>query len=124
MMSIEIKAIYENGVFRPLQPVTLPELQQVTIRLSDETEGIDSHADRPTSADAEEQDIEPIWRGVFPVEQKPKAESVQSVKVKISELPELQPTITLNPRWFEEEHDDTVVRHAAILRTASIPRSL
>lgn len=32
-MSQEIKAIFENGVFRPLDPVDLKEHQQVTLRL-------------------------------------------------------------------------------------------
>lgn len=41
-MSQEIKAIFENGVFRPLDPVDLKEHQQVTLRFlanpSDRTE--------------------------------------------------------------------------------------
>lgn len=32
-MSIRVKAIYENGVFRPLQSVQLPERQQVTMTI-------------------------------------------------------------------------------------------
>jgi len=32
-MSQEIKAVFENGVFRPLDPVDLQEQQQVTLRL-------------------------------------------------------------------------------------------
>ncbi|HXG09054.1 MAG TPA: antitoxin family protein [Gemmataceae bacterium] len=30
-MSIQVEAVYENGVFRPLQPVDLPEHQRVTV---------------------------------------------------------------------------------------------
>ncbi len=30
-MDKNLKAIYENGVFRPLEPVTLPEHQEVTL---------------------------------------------------------------------------------------------
>jgi predicted DNA-binding antitoxin AbrB/MazE fold protein len=30
-MSIQFEAVYENGVFRPLQPVTLPERERVTV---------------------------------------------------------------------------------------------
>jgi predicted DNA-binding antitoxin AbrB/MazE fold protein len=44
-MSIQVKAIYENGVFRPLQSVQLPEQQEVTIT-------IDAHsADSSDSGD-------------------------------------------------------------------------
>ncbi|MBI1831739.1 MAG: DUF104 domain-containing protein [Planctomycetes bacterium] len=32
-MSIQVKAIYENGVFRPLQMVQLPEKQEVTVTI-------------------------------------------------------------------------------------------
>jgi predicted DNA-binding antitoxin AbrB/MazE fold protein len=32
-MSIQVKAIYENGVFRPLQSVPLAERQEVTVTI-------------------------------------------------------------------------------------------
>lgn len=32
-MSIQVKAIYENGVFRPLQALQLPEKQEVTVTI-------------------------------------------------------------------------------------------
>jgi predicted DNA-binding antitoxin AbrB/MazE fold protein len=32
-MKGDLKAIYENGVFRPLEPVDCPEHQRVTLRL-------------------------------------------------------------------------------------------
>jgi hypothetical protein len=32
-MSTQVKAIYENGVFRPLQTVQLPEHQEVTVTI-------------------------------------------------------------------------------------------
>ena len=32
-MSIHVKAIYENGIFRPLQSVQLPEQQEVTVTI-------------------------------------------------------------------------------------------
>src|SRR5437868_2492122 len=34
VMSIQVKAIYENGVFRPLQSVDLPERQEVTVTIT------------------------------------------------------------------------------------------
>jgi uncharacterized protein (DUF433 family) len=36
-MSVQMEAIYENGVFRPLQPVTLAEHQRVTVITGAET---------------------------------------------------------------------------------------
>jgi predicted DNA-binding antitoxin AbrB/MazE fold protein len=32
-MSIQLEAVYENGVFRPLQPVPLPAHQRVTVTI-------------------------------------------------------------------------------------------
>jgi predicted DNA-binding antitoxin AbrB/MazE fold protein len=37
-MSVRVKAIYENGVFRPLQSVDLPEQQEVTVTIEDRGE--------------------------------------------------------------------------------------
>jgi predicted DNA-binding antitoxin AbrB/MazE fold protein len=37
-MSVQVKAIYENGVFRPLQSVDLPERQEVTMTIEDRGE--------------------------------------------------------------------------------------
>jgi predicted DNA-binding antitoxin AbrB/MazE fold protein len=34
-MSVQVRAIYENGVFRPLQSVDLPERQEVTVTIED-----------------------------------------------------------------------------------------
>ena len=36
-MSTQVDAIYENGVFRPLHPVHLPEHQRVTFTIDEET---------------------------------------------------------------------------------------
>jgi predicted DNA-binding antitoxin AbrB/MazE fold protein len=41
VMSTQVKAIYENGVFRPLQRVDLPELQEVTVTIDGNSEAID-----------------------------------------------------------------------------------
>ncbi len=37
-MSQKIEAIFENGVFRPLQPVDLPEHQHVTVQVPEPQE--------------------------------------------------------------------------------------
>ncbi len=38
-MSIQVRAVYENGVFRPLQSVELPERQEVTVTISGNGDG-------------------------------------------------------------------------------------
>lgn len=37
-MSTHVEAVYENGVFRPLQPVSLPEHRRVTVTIDDAAE--------------------------------------------------------------------------------------
>jgi predicted DNA-binding antitoxin AbrB/MazE fold protein/uncharacterized protein (DUF433 family) len=48
-MSIQMEAVYENGVFRPLQPVLLAEHQRVTVAIEAEgpADALALHADRP-----------------------------------------------------------------------------
>jgi predicted DNA-binding antitoxin AbrB/MazE fold protein len=36
-MSTQLKAVFENGVFRPLQSVQLPENQEVTVTIDGQT---------------------------------------------------------------------------------------
>jgi predicted DNA-binding antitoxin AbrB/MazE fold protein len=43
-MSTNLEAVYENGVFRPLQPVQLPEHQRVMVTIA-------SEADAPEGGD-------------------------------------------------------------------------
>lgn len=38
-MSQQVRAVYENGVFRPLQLVELPERQEVTVTISGNGDG-------------------------------------------------------------------------------------
>jgi uncharacterized protein (DUF433 family) len=48
-MTMQMEAVYENGVFRPLLPVPLAEHQRVTVTLDAETPAgsLPLHADRP-----------------------------------------------------------------------------
>jgi len=39
-MGQQIEAVFENGVFRPLQPVQLPEQHRVTLWLSESENGV------------------------------------------------------------------------------------
>ncbi len=45
-MSTHVEAIFENGVFRPLQPVQLPEHRRVTVTIDEDTEIDASSADQ------------------------------------------------------------------------------
>ena len=45
-MSTQLQAIYENGVLRPLQPLTLAERQCVTITISAEPAGAEPVLDQ------------------------------------------------------------------------------
>ena len=45
-MSTHLEAIYENGVFRPLQPVQLPEHRRVTVTIDDDVEIDSASADQ------------------------------------------------------------------------------
>jgi predicted DNA-binding antitoxin AbrB/MazE fold protein len=40
-MKKSVEAIYENGVFRPLEPVDLPEHQRVQVTVADEDDWLD-----------------------------------------------------------------------------------
>jgi len=37
-MSTQLEAVYENGVFRPLQPVHLPDKKHVTVTIDEESD--------------------------------------------------------------------------------------
>jgi predicted DNA-binding antitoxin AbrB/MazE fold protein len=39
-MQHKVEAVYENGVFRPLQPVSFKEAEQVTLTISDRARGL------------------------------------------------------------------------------------
>ena len=43
-MSRSLQAIYEKGVLRPLEPLALREHQEVTVTVSDESDGLDDVA--------------------------------------------------------------------------------
>ena len=69
IMPIVLKAIYENGVFRPLEPVDLQDRQTITLTLNDVTEVAtpdgESHnlklpADKRHAAQAILDSIEPV----------------------------------------------------------------
>jgi predicted DNA-binding antitoxin AbrB/MazE fold protein len=40
-MTIQLEAVFENGVFRPLESVQLPEHQRVTVTIATDTPAVD-----------------------------------------------------------------------------------
>ena len=44
-MSIQLEAVYENGIFRPLRPVRLPERKRVIVTLDEEPDATADTAD-------------------------------------------------------------------------------
>jgi predicted DNA-binding antitoxin AbrB/MazE fold protein len=45
-MSTHLEAVYENGIFRPLQPVRLAEHQRVTVTIDEPSADADETADQ------------------------------------------------------------------------------
>lgn len=45
-MSTQLEAVYEKGVFRPLQPVSLPEHQRVTVTIDEEAAELSGAVDQ------------------------------------------------------------------------------
>lgn len=95
-MRTEVEAIYEDGVFRPVEPIELPERLRVIIQLPAPEE-----TTPPT--ETEEEEPEPFWRGVSPVEITNEVLGTFPVQINISELPKMKPSVELNPTWFEDD---------------------
>ncbi len=60
-MSVRVKAIYEQGVLRPVKPLNLPEGEQVELNLVTLSE---AEATRLSKAESEARDIEIINRNL------------------------------------------------------------
>ena len=86
-MSKTIQAVYDNGVFRPLEPVELPDQARISITLNEEDDD-----DRP-------------WRGVFVVEYPEKVTGRCTVSFRDGEQPKWNPPVTLEARWFEDDDE-------------------
>jgi predicted DNA-binding antitoxin AbrB/MazE fold protein len=43
-MEKTVQAVYEGGVLRPLEPIPLEDLQEVTVTISDEGSNLSDHA--------------------------------------------------------------------------------
>ena len=94
-MNRTVEVIYEGGVFRPLEPVDLPDRTRMTIPLS----GPPSDED----TDAEE---ERPWRGVMNVEWPERV--IARKDVDLRDVPRAEPEANFS--WFpppEDEDDDS-----------------
>lgn len=62
-MTQTIEAIYENGVFRPLEPVTLPEGEHVQITVPEITAEVQQRLEALETFEAEFEDLtEEQWK--------------------------------------------------------------
>lgn len=62
-MSKTIEAVYENGMFRPLEPVILPEGEHVQVTMSEVTEEMQRRLAALDAFEAEFEDLtEEQWR--------------------------------------------------------------
>ncbi len=104
----KLSAMYENGIFRPLEPIDLPEHEFVTISLDDadneRVSGLDSREIEPPNSltEAPLSEARP-WRGVFQTNSLKVPIFSEAVDVKTSALPAWEPQITINPRWIEND---------------------
>ena len=98
-MSRQLEVIYQGGAFRPLEPLSLEENQRLTIILSEDAE---TATDDPEEDQIEE--MAAIWRGVFAIPFPYEEIPLSDVELP-QELPEWQPEISIDSRWFEEEDD-------------------
>lgn len=103
-MSHTIAAVYENGVFRPLEPVDYPERQCVTVTPVQEPvagTGSETESVPLQQPDPEERP----WRGVFAPARPRRTLFVQEIDLLTSPLPKRP--LTLNMSWHRpgEDHE-------------------
>ena len=91
-MSQEIKAVFENGVFRPLEPVELKEHQEVSVQIPETKEALGS-GDVPEDEEAE---IDPVWRGVFPSNREAEVIFEKDLDITVDQLPQRPFTVDLD----------------------------
>jgi predicted DNA-binding antitoxin AbrB/MazE fold protein len=102
-MNTQVEAVFENGVFRPLTPLDLPEHLHVMVSIPHHgTKPVDGQLPLP---EQEEETPERVWRGVFntPIEHEPLFP--QPIPVSTKDLPEWTPQVTINPRWLETDDE-------------------
>ena len=62
-MSKVIEAVYENGVFRPLEPVVLPEGERVQVRMPEQFPALQARLTALDAFDAMDEELtEEQWR--------------------------------------------------------------
>jgi predicted DNA-binding antitoxin AbrB/MazE fold protein len=99
MLGQQIEAVFENGVFRPLQPVHLPEHHRVTVLLR-AIESLVVQANNGTDAVEEEMDQE-VSYCPLPLER------CATIRVRIRQVDDLTPL----PYPIQEDEDLDQVEH-------------
>lgn len=103
-MKHEFEAIYQDGVLRPLEPIELSEMQKVTVNIQE----IDDPA-KPIGAEipapeTEDDDPEPVWRGVFPGKREQEILFTKEMNVAEDQLP--QRPFRVDMDWYRVTEDD------------------
>lgn len=122
-MNIQLEAVVENGLLRPLEPFDLPDKRRVRITVED-SDFVSSHepvakalppllpngseesddSDPKLLFDADDSDSRP-WRGVFVVDAPRELIGETKFDILHSDLPGWEPLIPFNPRWFRDDDE-------------------
>lgn len=124
-MNIQLEAVVENELLRPLEPFDLPDKRRVRITVEDSdfvsprepiakaspthtgnVNGTEQPNDpNPKSPlDTDDSDSRP-WRGVFVVDTPRDIIGETKIDVLHSDLPTWEPLIPFNPRWFRDDDE-------------------
>jgi hypothetical protein len=106
-MSHNVQAIYEGGVFHPLEPIALPEHQRVTLTIGEASPGAAGELgsdDLPTPTESADSDERP-WRGVFAPERQQATLFSEGLEVRTAELPRWEPQVHINRRWVTDDEE-------------------
>lgn len=101
-MSKTLAAVFENGVFRPLEAVHLPEHQRVTVTIP-EDEASSSRSEAGGIPTADDGDGPRPWRGVFAPALPHEELFSQTMNVSTRDLPSWHPHVTLSQRWVADD---------------------
>jgi predicted DNA-binding antitoxin AbrB/MazE fold protein len=106
-MNKQFDAIFDNGVFRPLEPVELPQHQRVTVTVLDfeEMGALDAQPapDNGEVASTDESEDSP-WRGVFVPPRKRRVLFSHPLTPVPQELPRRQTSVDMS--WHRVTADD------------------
>jgi predicted DNA-binding antitoxin AbrB/MazE fold protein len=102
-MNKQFEAIYENGVFRPVEPVQLPEQQRVRVIVPEDVAAVRNDTDsipaenQPVADNGleEAEDARP-WRGVLVLPRPRKPLFTKEIPADAAKLPKRSLTVNMN----------------------------